>query len=129
MEKEQYTIFNKAVKTFIRDLIITFPSCKEFTLFLVIYKMSKSISKKTPHRYFKEILLNNYREYLLNEDDTFFKSAIFERINLPIHIKLVVQELKGIYKLWNEIDHANKKIIWSHIHGLIQKCDNCEQTV
>ena len=91
--------------------------------------MSKSISKKTPQRYFKEILLNNYREYLLNEDDTFFKSAIFERINLPIHIKLVVQELKGIYKLWNEIDHANKKIIWSHIHGLIQKCDNCEQTV
>ena len=63
MEDKQmnpYKRFNSTIKDFIRKIISIFPEQKEFQIFLLIYKIVKSISKKTPQKMFKEyIIVNN----------------------------------------------------------------------
>lgn len=124
---QNYIIFNKALKTFIRELIVTFPKHKEFSVMLMVYKMCKSISRKTPLKYFKEILLTPYRDYLIREDDAFFNNNLFTKSIFPIHIQILLQDLDEICKIWSQIDEENKKIIWQHIKILIVASDNCDK--
>ena len=125
-ENNVYKQFNSSLKYFLRQLIESFPNNKEFKVALLIYKMSKSISKKTPQKYFKEILLNKYRNYLEIEDDSFLKEDMFDQSKLPLGIQLLCQELNGFYNTWEQIDEENKTTIWRHVKTLMNTSDKCD---
>lgn len=123
----KYKIFNLALKKLIKELIVTFPDNKEFKIFLVIYKLLKTINKETPHKYFKEFILSKYRDYLLNEDDSFLHQEIVNPDKVPISVLLVLNELQEFNNNWEKIDQENKKIIWSHVRMLIELSDLCDK--
>ena len=123
---DPYIVFNKSLKTFLRELVATFPKVKEFSVLHIIYKMCKSISRKSPQRYFKEILLSPYRECLINEDDSFMDTNIFNSCSLPLHIQILLQDMKNIQQIWKEIDPSNKHTIWQHIKILVHNSDLCD---
>jgi hypothetical protein len=122
-----YKKFNSSLKFFIRQLVESFPNNKEFKVALLIYKMSKSISKKTPQKYFKDMLLIKYRSFLELEDDSFLKDDILDKSKLPLGIQLLCNELTDFYSTWEKIDAENKKIIWQHVKILIATCDKCDE--
>ena len=88
--------------------------------------MCKSVSKKTPQKYFKETLLNSYRDKLIKKDDSFMSENAFDKTVFPLPIQLVFQEINGFYNIWTEVDEHNKNIIWQHIHALITASDKCD---
>lgn len=124
--EDKHKVFNHAVKSLIKELITTFPSKKEYKLFLLIYKMTKAISKKTPQKYFKECVLSKYRNELINEDDSFFSHEIFQNDDFPISIQVFLKELTNINDMWSSIDGNNKKVIWQHIKVIISASDRCD---
>ena len=123
----KYKVFNLALKKLIKELIVTFPENKEFKIFLVIYKLLKTINKETPQKYFKEFILSNYRENLLNEDDSFLNQEIINPDKVPISVLLLLKELQEFNDNWSKIDQNNKKIIWSHIKIIIEVSDMCDK--
>jgi hypothetical protein len=122
-----YKRFNSTIKEFIRELISIFPDQKIFRTFLLIYKIVKSISKKTPQKMCKQYIIANNRNDILNENDTFITRLNFEDESMPLAVKLVLKDTIGFYEIWKTIDEENKKIIWIHMKVIIALSDKCDQ--
>jgi hypothetical protein len=89
--------------------------------------MAKSINKKMPHHYFKNIILMKYRLQMVNEDDSFIHDSIFENLDVPVPLKLLLNQINNVKTLWDSISDENKSTIWLHIKVIIILNDKCEE--
>lgn len=109
--------FNKALKLFMRELIKVYPDISELKLMFSIYKMMKTINKKSPQRYFHE-LIAPHSDDLLKKDMVFFLSKEFDD---AISSK-IISRLKSEYYMMNE---ENKDMVWKHIVVLYHLSVKC----
>lgn len=115
-----YKNFNKSLKFFMRELMSLYPNMGELKLLFSFYKVMKTVSKKSPQKYFHEViyphhakLLNKNIEFLMNED-------LFEDPS----IKKMVMPLKEEYL---RMTQQNKDMIYNHIIVLYKLSLICEQ--
>ena len=124
---EKVLRFNKALKCMLRDLIDAYPEYSEFNIGLMMYKIVKTINKKLPSRFFKQIFVEKHRDNISNRDDSFFNLEIFQNSDLPLNVKLLVNKLNGLYDIWKLMDDNNKRIVWDHLNVLLQLSDALEE--
>lgn len=90
--------------------------------------MMKAISKKTPQKYFRDVLLNKHRKVLLEKDDAFFNSYVMDIESFPLSIQVFVKELTNISDIWKGLDSQNKEEIWKQLHTIIAASDKCDES-
>lgn len=114
-----YKIFNHKLKVFFRELDKTFNDMWFTKAMLATYKITKTMSKKLPHKFFHEWYYIKYYSYVLKRDDTIFFSDTFVP---PRMYASIAQALKDT---WVHLDDANKNIIWDHLLVLCILNEKC----
>lgn len=121
-----YRDFNSATKYFLRDLIAAYPNIKEFKTLHMIYKLTKSINKKMPQKYLRDLLLDRYRSEILAEDESIFDIASLNDYDLPMPVRLLVNDLTNIKEIWMSLEKNDKDAIWKHLKVLIILSNKCD---
>lgn len=120
MDKEteisQYKDFNRATKLFIRELIANFPHIKEFKKMHLLYKIMKTVSKKSPSKYFYNMVVKDYADDLMNKNFDVFLSDEFDDPTVEAGI---FATLKNEFR---NLDDANRDAIWMHLVLLVTLC-------
>lgn len=112
-----YKEFNGALKFFMRELVRLYPDIAELKLMLFLYKTMKTVSKKSPQKYFHG-LIEEHSEDLLKRNMSFFMGKEFDD---PVSTK-VITRFKKEYELMSE---ENKEMVWKHmvvLYHLSVKC-------
>ena len=117
-EQDVWIEFNYVLKTFMRSLKETYPHMKEFGIMLGLYKIMKTLNKKTPQRYFQELIAEKYYDDLINKNFDVFLSDNFDDKDLSY----LVKPLKIQFKKLNE---EEREVIWKHIIVLLACNKNC----
>jgi hypothetical protein len=124
MSIDPYKRFNTSLKFFIRELIEIFPQYTIFDTCHTAYKIVKTISKKLPRNNFNDIIAINYRQLILNEDESLFDKKLDFNESLS-HISMIINELPCFKDVWIHISAENRKIIWQHLKVLLLLSDKC----
>ena len=112
MDYCKYKDFNKTLKIFFKSLIIVFPNVSELKTMLGLYKVMKTISKKAPKKYFKELIC-------VHETDIRNRNYnIHEKFKCENYLSNIMEPLKNA---WISIDLNNKNKIMDDILVLIDK--------
>lgn len=112
-----YREFNKALKFFMRELMRLHPDVCELKLMFSLYKMMKTVNRKSPQRYFQE-LIEPHADDLLKNNVSYFLSNDFDD---PASSR-IISKLKQEYQLMSE---ENKETVWKHmivLYHLSVKC-------
>jgi hypothetical protein len=124
---DPYKVFNQALKTFIRELISAFPDVKDFKTFLTLYKMAKSISRKSPQKIYQEVLVARYRTQVINEDPSFMTIELFNDEHIPLPMRILVKDLNCLRDCWIQMKDDDRKSVWDHLKVLIVLSDKCAE--
>lgn len=116
-QEDPYKNFNKATKTFMKELISTYPDMTELKTLLVFFKMLKSVSKKSPQKLFVQLLSDHYDDLLAKRWDYFLSDQFTYE-----PVKDVLERLKVVFRA---MDDANRDIIWQHMVVLIGLSNRC----
>lgn len=117
-KKAVYKDFNKALKTFIREMMVVYPEVKELKMMIAMYKVIKTISYKRPQRIFNSFVAEKYSQNIIDGDfDVFLQESFtYDGFN---------DICDGLKKAFKEVDEQNKKIIRDHLLVLLclnKKC-------
>ncbi len=122
---DEYKYFNSELKTFIRYVGSLFPNQKEFMILQVTYKMSKSIDKTMPSKYFNELVVLKYKDKIYTEDDSFIIDYDIDYSIFPIPIQILFSDMKRMNTLWFNIEKNDKEKIWKELKTLVELCEKC----
>ena len=116
--------FNTSIKEFIRDLITTFPEYNQFRMLLMAYKFTKTLSKKHPQIFFKQIIIDKHRDDIIGKNFDMFDNLYIDD-NIPAIIKNLIFSFKDIKFLMSKISQENKETIMRHLQVLVILSDRC----
>lgn len=116
--------FNSSIKEFIRDLINSFPNYNQFKMLLIAYKFTKTLSKKHPQIFFKQIIIDKHRNDIIRKNFDMFDHLYIDD-NIPLIIKNLIFSFKDIQFLISKISPENKEAIMKHLHVLVLLNDRC----
>lgn len=117
---ESYKNFNKSLKFFMRELMSMYPNMPELKLMFSFYKIMKTVSKKSPQKYFYEMISPHHNE-LINKNLGFFMSD--DIVEDPV-VKKMLGPLREEYL---RMSQDNKDMIYNHIVVLYKLSLICEQ--
>lgn len=117
---ESYINFNKALKFFMRELISMYPTMPELKLMFSLYKVMKTVSKKTPQKYFHEAIAPHHSELLNKNLEFLMKEELFD----DPAVKKMIGPLRDEYE---KMSKENKDMIYNHIVFLYKLSLICEQ--
>jgi hypothetical protein len=120
-----YKRFNSSIKEFIRDLINTFPEYNQFKMLLMAYKFTKTLSKKHPQIFFKQIIIDKHRDDIICKNFDMFDHLYIDN-NIPAIIKNLIFSFKDIKFLMSKISQENKEAIMKHLQVLVVLSDRCD---
>jgi hypothetical protein len=125
-------LFNETADEFFKDLSEGFPALpeydvlrSEFAKLKLGFSVLKTCDEKQPQRVYKDYVLSQYRQRILDEDETFF----LETNDYDITSKRKDYWLDFIGKIktaWSSMDQENRKIIWRYFKLLTYLSDKCD---
>lgn len=115
---DTYKTFNKSLKFFMRELINLRPDLKELKLMFSLYKVMKTLSKKSPQKYFHS-LVNPHSKELLDRNFEYFLSDDFNDPEIENMLPIIKQEFINL-------DDINKDMVWKHLVVLYKLSLDCE---
>ena len=115
---DNYKEFNTALKFFIRECTRIYPHISELKLLMPLYKVMKTMNKKLPMKYYKE-LMDPHTKNLLNKDLEFFLNYNYED---PTVIRIVNALKAELHRTSEE----NKDMIWRHLIVLYKYTRQCK---
>ena len=128
-----YKLFNEKADEFFKDLINGFPVTPEYEKVVSEIKTLKSgfsllknVDEKKPQKIFRDYVVAQYREKILNADESFFMD---DNNDFGITSKRKEYWLDLINKIklaWNNMDACNKDIIWKYFKLLVFLSDKCD---
>lgn len=116
-----YREFNKALKFFMRELMKIHPDVGELKLMFSLYKVMKTVNRKSPQRYFQE-LIEPHADDLIKKNVNYFLSSDFDD---PASSK-IISRFKKEYVLMSD---ENKETVWKHmvvLYHLSLKCSKID---
>ena len=123
---DAYKDFNSAAKYFIRDLMTSYPEFPEFKTLFTIYKIVKSINKKAPQRYLRDLVLERCKVQIMQEDDSLFDAGVIDINELPLPVKLLLTDFNNIKEIWTSLEEKDKSAIWKHLKVLTILSIRCD---
>lgn len=114
-----YKEFNHTLKTFIREMIYRFPEVNELKLILGLYKMMKTINKKSPQKYFHMLIAEKHSNDIIKKNYEYFLSEEFDDKEISYLLKPMKEKFKTI-------TDEEKEIIWKHMIILLACNKNCQ---
>jgi len=121
MTTSYLSAFNNLILKFNDDLILVFPEENDFK----VYRRSlewliKSNAKKLCNLF--KIYTFNYRQKILEKDESFFKDASYSDVvnTRDEGIVLIINKLKNY---WGDLSVENKTKIWEYMNTLIKLSD------
>ena len=123
-----YKRFNTSIKEFIRDLISSFPEYNQFRMLLMAYKFTKTLSKKHPQIFFKQIIIDKHRDEIITENFNMFDHLYIDD-NIPAIIKNLIFSFKDIKFLMSKMSQENKEAIMKYLQVLVVLSDRCGNTL
>ena len=121
MTTSYLSAFNNLILKFNDDLILVFPEENDFK----VYRRSlewliKSNAKKLCNLF--KIYTFNYRQKILEKDESFFKDASYSDVvnTRDEGIVLIINKLKNY---WVDLSVENKTKIWEYMNTLIKLSD------
>jgi len=121
MATSYLSAFNNLILKFNDDLIVVFPEENDFK----VYRRSlewliKSNAKKLCNLF--KINTFNYRQKILEKDESFFKDASYSDVvnTKDEGIVLIINKLKNY---WGDLSVENKTKIWEYMNTLIKLAD------
>ena len=121
MATSYLSAFNNLILKFNDDLIVVFPEENDFK----VYRRSlewliKSNAKKLCNLF--KINTFNYRQKILEKDESFFKDASYSDVvnTKDEGIVLIINKLKNY---WDDLSVENKTKIWEYMNTLIKLSD------
>ena len=117
-----YKKFNKALKSFLKQLKKEFPHVSEFSkaydLFYILRKVNPGKAQRIFHKN-----LGSFQDYVINRNDEFFiKNHFNYKQNSEFDVENLISTLRG---LWCSLDDDNKTAIWDHITVIVALSNNC----
>ena len=132
MSESYHSLFNKQVDEFFRNIIDGFPSSpdydvvkKEFRSLKGGFGMLKTLDEKKPQVIFKEYIVNDYRDKIMNKDETFFLDKKYDITSSQK--EYWVDFIKNIKTVWLSMNNDSKENMWKYFKILVilsDKCDN-----
>ena len=125
-------LFNETADEFFKDLSEGFPALpeydvlrSEFATLKLGFNVLKTCDEKKPQRVYKDYVLSQYRQRILDEDETFFLET--NEYDITSKRKDYWLDLIGKIKIaWTSMDEENKKIIWRYFKLLTYLSDKCD---
>ena len=125
-----YKIFNTKITEFLNDLILLFPNDVDFKMYKTAISLLKLTDEKKPLQYYKKFVNDEYKEHIINKNDTFFLNNDFNEIikdtelnneiNTSDISSKIIDRLKGY---WSKISDDNKNIIWNYFSLFLKISD------
>jgi hypothetical protein len=115
--------FSRGVKEFLRDLIRSYPSIKEFKLMLAAYKIVKSFGKRHVFAAWSDVMNATMEDAVRNRDERLWMSPEF--INLPSTYWMYDSYIPVFRSLWTNIDDHSKDAVWRHFEHLVTLAERC----
>lgn len=123
-------LFNAKAEEFCKDLVSTFPEVNEFKRLKTALMLLTNIDERKPHEIFNRFMIDQFRDRILNKDETFFMNEVHEHSHVIQHIPgadesqwdRIVDLLRS---LWSSLTEDNKETIWKYFHVLIAVHDKC----
>jgi hypothetical protein len=130
MENTFYTLFNSKADEFFKDMINGFPReyeqvVGEFKTLKSGFNLLKNVDEKKPQKVFREYVVAEYRDKIMNRDESFF----MEKKDFDIASKRKeywMEFIEMIKTAWSSMDDANKDIIWKYFKLLVVLSDKCD---
>lgn len=121
MSTSYLSAFNNLILKFNDDLIVVFPEENDFKVYRrSIEWLIKSNAKKLCNLF--KIYTFNYRQKIIEKDESFFKDASYSDVvnTKDEGIVLIINKLK---KYWGDLSAENKTKIWEYMNTLIKLAD------
>lgn len=112
-------LFNTKADEFCRDLVSTFPEVSEFKQLKSGLLLLKNVDEKKPREFFHNFVSSNYRQHILDRDESFFLNEMQHQAHAGIDSSQwhnVICLLRG---LWGNLSDENKDTIWKYFQVLI----------
>ena len=115
------TAFNNLIIKFNNYLIETFPEENDFKIYKRGFELLFKANAKKSCIFFKNYIIN-YREKIINKDETFFLENDYRDIvdTSQDGMEDIVNKLK---KYWAQLSDNNKTKIWDYLIALIKLSD------
>lgn len=112
--------FNAKFEEFLKDLIETFPTDKDFLMSKQSYNLLKLVDETKPALMFKTYCLK-YKDQIMKKDESFFLEHDFaEEVEREENLSEdLLCKLKGY---WKNLGSTNKDTIWQYL-GLLYKIE------
>jgi len=122
-EREQkkmiYKDFNHHIKTFIRELIATYPDVSELKFLHTMYKLAKTLSYKRPQRIFQSTIAEPFtQDIIAGNFEPIFSGNFAEYLGQEV-VDVLIMRFK------TDVDDHNKEMIRRHLLVLIAKSKKC----
>ena len=132
MSESYYSLFNKQVEEFFKNIIEGFPSSsdyetikKEFKSLKGGFSMLKNLDEKKPQYIFKEYIVNEYRDKIMNKDESFFLDKKYDITSSQK--EYWVDFIRNIKNVWVTMNDESKENMWKYFKILVLLSDKCEQ--
>lgn len=119
-----YERFNEQSYDFMKELSNTFPQIQEFGTFKNALNLVRNVNVKKPQEFFQNFISANYKDVLLNKDESFFLQE--EKFGLSDTKEYWYDFIKKLKQIWTTLSDENKEVIWKYFHVLIILSDKCE---
>ena len=116
--------FNEKTDEFLKDLTTSFPDVEQFRYFRSGFNMLKNLDPKSPQRIFNTYVSTQYRDYILNKDESFFLNHEIE-VSYTDRKEYWNEFIGYIKNIWKSLDDDNKDVIWKYFHVLVVLNDKC----
>lgn len=130
-ETTYFTVFNKQAEDFFKNIIDGFPSTPEFEIVKKEFRslkggfsMLKTISEKQPQLIFKEYIVKEYRDKILNKDESFFLDKKYDITSKQKDYW--IEFIANIKKIWITMDDRSKENMWNFFTLLVYLSDKCD---
>ena len=119
LKKATYKEFNHHAKTFVRELMSTYPDIPELKFVHTMYKLAKTLSYKRPQRVFHSTVAEPFTEDIMKGNlEPLFKGNFAEYLGQDI-VNTLIQHFI------TDVDDHNKEMIRQHLLVLLALNKKC----
>ena len=117
--KDPYKEFNRAVKTFLREIMARLPHVPEIKVAFATYKLLKTVNRKTPRGMFERLIGPGGHQHIFDRDVAYFMRP-------DIDCDSALSGLREAAKReWGGLEPESQEAAWQHMHVMAVLSQRC----